>query len=287
MEKIKLDADQQKAVEHFEGPALVVAGPGSGKTTVIKERILHLIQKHNVDPEHILAIAFTNAAADEMSDRFRKETLLNQSELKICTLHTFGKDLITNHHDRLRFSKEPINWDEKKIRRIIEQERRLLDRETRTADVAIYKIEGMRTGRCYIGQTTDPERREWEHRTHSSNRELREAFEKDDEQFDFNIIQCVKGSIAYPREKYWIEYYRNCSVFNLIQGIEQLGRKGGDASVVIYKIKSLTDVTGYIGYTTDPESIRKIIEDAGTNRFTFEVIRSEGPLDRSCYSCGN
>ena len=67
---LKLDENQQKAVEHFEGPALVVAGPGSGKTTVIKERILHLIREHNVDPEHILAIAFTNAAADEMIERF-------------------------------------------------------------------------------------------------------------------------------------------------------------------------------------------------------------------------
>ena len=115
---LKLDADQQRAVEHFEGSALVVAGPGSGKTTVIKERILNLIQKHGVDPEHILAIAFTNAAADEMNDRFKKETLLKQGEPKICTLHTFGKNLITNHHEHelLRLSKAPDIWDEKKVR---------------------------------------------------------------------------------------------------------------------------------------------------------------------------
>lgn len=57
----KLDPDQRKAVKHFKGPAFVVAGPGSGKTTVIKGRILHLIREHKVEPENILAIAFTNA----------------------------------------------------------------------------------------------------------------------------------------------------------------------------------------------------------------------------------
>ena len=277
---LKLDADQQRAVEHFEGPALVVAGPGSGKTTVIKERILNLIQKHGVDPEHILAIAFTNAAADEMNDRFKKETLLKQGEPKICTLHTFGKNLITNHHEHelLRLSKAPDIWDEKKVRQIIKHEKTLLDQETKIADVAIYKIEDTATGRCYIGQTTDPDRRKKEHFDHSSNRGLYEALQKGDEElFDFDVIERVEGSKAYPREKYWIDHYRNRSVFNLVHGIEQVASQSVNVHVTIYKIKSLTDVTAYIGYTTDPESICKIIESEGNKRFTFEVIRTEVP----------
>lgn len=274
---LKLDENQQKAVEHFEGPALVVAGPGSGKTTVIKERILHLIREHNVDPENILAIAFTNAAADEMKNRLSNEPISTYDEPKICTLHVFGKDFITNHYDLLGFSKEPDIWDEKKIRQIIDQEKRSLDRETRTADVAIYKFEGMMTGQCYIGQTTDPERREHEHRTHSSNRGLRDALQKGEEHFEFDIIECVKGAIAYPRENYWINYYKSRSVVNLVQGMEQVAEKNSNIHVVIYKIKSLVDATAYIGYTTDPESIRKIIENNGDKRFSFEVIRTEVP----------
>ena len=70
---LKLDADQQKAVKHFEGPALVVAGPGSGKTTVIIERILHLIREYNVDPRQILALAFNKEAAKEMEKRILSE----------------------------------------------------------------------------------------------------------------------------------------------------------------------------------------------------------------------
>ena len=273
---LKLDENQQKAVEHFQGPALVVAGPGSGKTTVIKERILNLIQKHNVDPEHILAIAFTNAAADEMKDRLGRETLLNQSDPKICTLHTFGKDLITNyhHHELLEFSEEPDIWDEKKIRQIIKQEENLLDRETRTANVTIYKVKVPRTGQCYIGQTIDPDGRWKEHCNCSSNRGLREAFLKGDEPI-FEEIEQVKGAIAYAREKYWIDYYRNCSVINLVQGMKQASKESSNVLVTIYKIQSLTDVTAYIGYTTDPENIYWIIENNENERFSFEVLHTE------------
>lgn len=61
---------QQKAIEHKEGPAIVIAGPGSGKTTVITHRIQHLIEHHQVKDTNILVITFTNAAAKEMKERF-------------------------------------------------------------------------------------------------------------------------------------------------------------------------------------------------------------------------
>ena len=284
---LKLDENQQKAVEHFQGPALVVAGPGSGKTTVIKERILHLIREHNVDPEHILAIAFTNAAADEMTERLSNEPLLSQGKSKTCTLHTFGKDLITNRYELLGFSKEPDTWNEKEIGRAINQEKRLLDRETRTADVAIYKLEGTITGRCYIGQTTDPGFREHQHRTNSSNRGLRNAIQKGEEHFEFDVIEWVKGAIAYPREKYWIDYYKNRSVFNIVQGMEQAAKNSSNIFVTIYKIQSLTDVTAYIGYTTNPEGIREIIENDVIKRFAFETIRAEVPWTEAAIHIAN
>ena len=61
---------QVKAIGHFNGPCLTLAGPGSGKTAVITERTKNLITKYHVDPSNILVITFTKAAALEMKNRF-------------------------------------------------------------------------------------------------------------------------------------------------------------------------------------------------------------------------
>ena len=64
-----LSKQQLQAVRHQDGPAMVLAGPGSGKTTVITRRVQYLIE-NNVLPDHILVITFTRAAANEMQERF-------------------------------------------------------------------------------------------------------------------------------------------------------------------------------------------------------------------------
>lgn len=81
---MELSNAQKQAVEHFTGPMLVLAGPGSGKTFVITQRTRHLIEQHGVDPRSILVITFTKAAASEMKDRF--ERLMGQESTGV----TFG-----------------------------------------------------------------------------------------------------------------------------------------------------------------------------------------------------
>ncbi|PIS22374.1 ATP-dependent DNA helicase PcrA, partial [candidate division WWE3 bacterium CG08_land_8_20_14_0_20_41_10] len=73
-----LNPQQIKAVRHFIGPALVVAGPGSGKTRVLTHRVAYLIKEHKVSPEKILCVTFTNKASTEMKTRVDK--LLDASE---------------------------------------------------------------------------------------------------------------------------------------------------------------------------------------------------------------
>ena len=76
---------QTQAIAHKDGPALVLAGPGSGKTTVITNRIVMLLERYHIPGSRILVITFTRAAAQEMQSRFF--TLYQKRPFGCSTLH--------------------------------------------------------------------------------------------------------------------------------------------------------------------------------------------------------
>src|ERR671931_1915779 len=100
---------QREAVTHVEGPLLILAGAGSGKTRVITRRVAYLLQQ-GVRPSNILAITFTNKAAGEM--RQRVEALVPGNRVWISTFHSLGARLLRQYADRFHLDRNFTIYDQ-------------------------------------------------------------------------------------------------------------------------------------------------------------------------------
>jgi uncharacterized protein (TIGR00375 family) len=109
-----LNPDQFAAVQYNEGPSLVIAGPGTGKTKTLTNKIAWLVGNHMAEPEEILAITFTNKAAGELRERL-KILLKNKSkatEVTVATFHAFGLSVLKKYHTEFCRSENFILADE-------------------------------------------------------------------------------------------------------------------------------------------------------------------------------
>src|SRR6267378_5132667 len=89
-----LTEPQREAVTHGAGPLLIIAGAGTGKTTVITRRIAHLIATRQARPSEVLALTFTDKAAAEMEERVDTLVPYGYADVQISTFHAFGDRLI-------------------------------------------------------------------------------------------------------------------------------------------------------------------------------------------------
>ncbi len=118
---MNFNKSQQEAILHKDGPMLVLAGPGSGKTAVITQRTLNLIEEHHVNPANILVITFTRAAAQEMKQRFLRLAGKEKSHVTFGTFHAvffmvlkyayhFESSNIVTEEQRYQFMREIISY---------------------------------------------------------------------------------------------------------------------------------------------------------------------------------
>jgi len=94
MEKIKLTPQQKEAVEYVESPLLIVAGPGTGKTKVLTEKVIHLVKKEGYDPNRLLVSTFTIKGADQLKERLRKKLGDKVESMQISTIHAFCQKML-------------------------------------------------------------------------------------------------------------------------------------------------------------------------------------------------
>lgn len=143
--KIKYTTQQMQAIFHTNGPALVLAVPGSGKTTTIIGRIGHLILNHNVNPKNILAITFSKASALDMRKRFKNIFGdIARDDLRFSTIHAFANMVVSSYNRK--FNKNLVLLKSWQINYIIKDIYKDIFKEEASED----KLEPYITGISYI-----------------------------------------------------------------------------------------------------------------------------------------
>ena len=122
-----LNDKQYEAVTNTEGPSLVIAGAGSGKTKVLTHKIAYLMGEKNVSPFNILAITFTNKAANEMKERVEKLVGDVAKDMWIGTFHSICVRILRRYIDRIGFDSSFIIFDTSDQRTLIKECLKKLD----------------------------------------------------------------------------------------------------------------------------------------------------------------
>jgi DNA helicase-2/ATP-dependent DNA helicase PcrA len=116
-----LNPPQREAAEHFEGPILVLAGAGSGKTRVLTRRVAHLIQHHHIYPDRILAVTFTNKASEEMRERLHSLLGEQAKRIWIATFHSAALRMLRRHPELLGYKPDFVVYDDQDTKSILKK----------------------------------------------------------------------------------------------------------------------------------------------------------------------
>lgn len=127
-----LNAEQREAVFHTEGPLLILAGAGSGKTRVLTHRIAYLIEEKGINPWNILAITFTNKAAGEMRERVDDIVGFGSESIWVSTFHSTYVRILRRHIDRLGYDNNFTIYDSDDQKTLMKDVCKLLQIDTKT-----------------------------------------------------------------------------------------------------------------------------------------------------------
>ncbi|WP_457639490.1 ATP-dependent helicase [Persephonella sp.] len=145
-----LNEEQKKAVVYFGSPLLVLAGAGSGKTRVITHKIMYLVHKLSIPVNRILAITFTNKAAQEMKERVVSALSLTEEPQWITTFHSFSAKVLRIEADKIGYGRDFTIYDEEDSRKLIKDILKEMN-----LDDEVYKPEKIKNVISQIKQNLD------------------------------------------------------------------------------------------------------------------------------------
>jgi DNA helicase II / ATP-dependent DNA helicase PcrA len=156
-----LNPPQREAATYGDGPLLILAGAGSGKTRVIVHRIAHLILGREVDPGSILAVTFTNKAAEEMGERVARLLGSRGSRVWVSTFHKFGSAVLRRHLDKLGYPTPFVIYDESDQMSLIKNVLKALGQDPKQTNphavrAAIEKLKRKALPEAEFGSEPDP-----------------------------------------------------------------------------------------------------------------------------------
>jgi DNA helicase-2/ATP-dependent DNA helicase PcrA len=217
LDQAKLNPQQREAVEAVDGPVLILAGAGSGKTRVITYRIVHLIENKGVEPDSILAVTFTNKAAAEMAERVG--SLLGGRTLRkplIATFHSFCVRVLRRDIEEMRiggagYKKDFAIYDESDQQAVVKgiMRRIGLDDKQLKPSAVLSKISWAKNHmldpqEMYL-QSADPITEKVAHIFEEYRKELRKSNALDFDDLLLETVRLLKSSTA-TKERYQRRY---------------------------------------------------------------------------------
>src|SRR5438132_4348189 len=203
-----LNPEQLAAVEATEGPVLILAGAGSGKTRVITYRVAHLIEDKNVQPQSVLAVTFTNKAADQMKTRIRSLLhAVRSGDPVISTFHSFCVRLLRREIEALGYSRDFTIYDTadqiqvvKAAMKDLKVDDRLVTAKTIQSRISSAKNHG-KTAQNLIDDSWEPS---WEYTANVFNEYDKRMRKSNALDFDDLLIKAVELFDKFPAaaEKY-------------------------------------------------------------------------------------
>ena len=203
-----LNPPQKEAVLCTEGPLLVLAGAGSGKTRVLTHRIAYLIEEKGVDPWNILAITFTNKAAQEMRERVDRLVGLGRESIWVSTFHSACVRILRRHIDFLGYDNHFAIYDTDDQKNVIKEVSRRLNLDTK-----LYKEKALLSGISHAkDELLTPDdlakdaRDSFEVKVAEAYREYQSALAKNNA-LDFDDLIC-KTVELFEKHPQVLEYYQ-------------------------------------------------------------------------------